>query len=288
MLQEKLAQWGERAWVNLLGVAPLRTYTRLVRALADLPLPRELRRPVLGRLAQNLGMDLGEAEHDVAEYQSLGELFVRRLKPGLRPVDEQADAVVSPVDGCVSAAGRLDGDRLLQAKGIDYRLEDLLGDGELAQRLTGGHFLTIYLRPKDYHRIHAPLRASVVGTRYVPGRLFPVNPPATRNVKGLFVRNERLALEAETDGRSWALVCVGATAVGCITTVFPHQRPGHQQLHPPLHLERGDELAAFHLGSTVILIFGEGCVELAPLAPRQELRMGQAVARWLPRPRVWS
>lgn len=279
MLRQDATAWREKAWVSLLGVAPLRTYTRLVQAAAAIPVPRDLRPWVYGVLAQRFGMDLGEAEHDPSEYETFNALFTRRLRAGARVGVSDPDLVASPVDACVTAAGQADGERLLQAKGLDYSLRELVGAGEIADRVAGGSYLTLYLRPKDYHRIHAPLAGQVRSCRRWPGTLFPVQPAFLRNLRGLFVRNERLVLELEVDGGVVAVVFVGAAAVGAITTPFEDGSSSFRRFDPPIAVERGAEIGTFNLGSTVILLFEPGFVELAPLGVGDELRVGQPVAR---------
>ena len=273
MLDVDLAQLRERAWVKLLELAPasLRSYTLLVRVAGKLSLPHGLREPVLGWIATRLGIDMSEAELPLADYSSFHELFVRRLQPGLRPVDRAEGAVVSPVDGCVTTFGRVEQDRLIQAKGIDYTLEELLEDSELARELEGGTFVTLYLRPHDYHRIHAPLAGVIASVRRIPGTLFPVKPYMVRSVRGLLCRNERVVTVLETELGRVGVVCVAAAGVGTITISADPWRGAR--------LSRGDELASFNLGSTVIVILGPGRVTLEPLQAGQEIRVGQALAR---------
>ncbi len=269
----------ERAWVNLLRIAPLRAYSRVIRALSLAPLPRSLRDPVFGRIAVRCGMDLSEAEMLLSEYRSFHDLFVRRLQPGARIVDETRDAAISPVDACVSTAGEIGDGVLIQAKGVSYSLAELLGDRDLAGELSGGSFITLYLRPKDYHRIHCPVACTVTGVRHIPGKLFPVKPYMVRHLRGLFLRNERLVLRLSCAMGNIAMVCVAAAGVGNITTAFA--RPGNGQAATwqdvSVPRERGDEVAAFNLGSTVILVFPPG-VALEPVSPGQEMRMGQIIA----------
>ena len=269
----------ERAWVNLLRIAPLRAYSRLIRVLGLAPLPRRLRDPVFGRIAVRVGMDLSEAELLLSDYRSFHDLFVRRLQPGARPVDDTRNAAVSPVDACVSAMGETGDGVLIQAKGVSYSLSELLGDRELASELSGGSFITLYLRPKDYHRIHCPVKGTVTGLRHIPGKLFPVKPYMVRHLRGLFLRNERLVMRINSAMGNMAMVCVAAAGVGNITTVFPDAGDGNalawREVSFPL--ERGEEVAGFNLGSTVILVFPPG-VEMEPVSPGQEMLMGQIIA----------
>jgi phosphatidylserine decarboxylase len=276
--------WGDRVWVNLIRVAPLRAFTGIVRALAGIPVPRAMRRLLLGWAARRMGMDLREAELPVEEYRSLGALFVRKLRADARPMADAPRAIVSPVDGCFVTHGIAEAGQLVQAKGIDYRLADLVGDEALAARFDGGAYMTIYLRPKDYHRIHYPVAGTVVASRRIPGALFPVQPSLVRHRRGLFVGNERLVVELRADQGSVLVVPVGAAGVGTISTSFGSGRfgaaLGHQTYAPGIPVARGDELGAFNLGSTVILIFERGTVEVAALRDGQEIRVGAAVGRW--------
>ena len=264
----------DRILVNMMRVAPLRGYTRLIYMVARIPLPRPLRPAFYNWLGPRMGMDLSEAELDLSEYRCFQDLFVRRLRAGARPVDGAEDGVISPVDACISACGEVRRGSLIQAKGIEYPLEELVKDPEWASELEGGHFMTLYLRPKDYHRIHSPLEGRVVGVRRVPGTLFPVQPYMVRGLRGLFVRNERLVLRLETTLGSVALVCVGATGVGTISLAFDTEEIAVEGRR----VSKGDEVAAFNLGSTVILILPPCGVELAGLEPGQEVRVGHVLA----------
>jgi phosphatidylserine decarboxylase len=284
VLPDSAAGWAERAWSGLLQVAPLRTYTKLIRVMSGIALPRPLRRPLFGAIATRMGMDLGEAEQSISDYRCFGDLFVRRLRPGLRPVEEAADVVVSPVDGCVSGLGQAYRGGLIQAKGIEYPLAELVDSPELARSLDGGVYATLYLRPGDYHRIHCPISGQLVALRRIGGKLFPVQPYVVRNLRGLFVKNERIVLELETCLGKVAMVCVAAAGVGSISTAFDdlpgsNGDPRRGPLRVPVR--KGDEIARFNLGSTVILVFEPNAVRLAGLAPGGEVRMGQPVARRL-------
>lgn len=284
-----------RTWrvvLALLRFMPQAALSRGLGRLADVRLPAPLRTPVLGTIARTLGIDLGEAERPLESYASLNELFVRRLRPGARPIAADPLAAVSPVDGVTGQLGGVTAGRAVQAKGRDYSVAALLGDPALADRFAGGTFITIYLSPRHYHRIHSPAAGAVTEARYVPGALWPVNEPAVRHVPDLFPRNERLVARIDGPLGTTALVAVGAYNVGRISAVFDPlwREPGwasnrrggvtqERRYDPPVPLARGAELMAFHLGSTVLLLFERG-VELSPeLAPGRELRLGQVIAR---------
>jgi phosphatidylserine decarboxylase len=222
---------------------------------------------VIGGFARAVDIRTDEAEAPPAAYPSIGAYFVRRLRPGARTWPEAAALPASPVDGVVGACGEIIQGRVLQAKGMDYSLEELVGDAVEAAPYHGGSFITIYLSPRHYHRIHTPVSGTLVRARSIPGRLLPVHRTAVREVRDLFPRNERLVVHLQdADGLPVAVVAVGAFNVGRISAAFEPgwetNRPGRRGAAVPearsytKSMGRGDELAAFHLGSTVVLLFG--------------------------------
>jgi phosphatidylserine decarboxylase len=274
----------DRALLAALRVLPRSALSRAVGAATRLRAPRGVRVLAMRAFAARYGIDLSECD-DLAVFRTFGEFFARPLRQGLRPVAPGDDVVVSPVDGVVSERGVAADGKLLQAKGIDYRLADLLADGALAARLAGGAWATLYLSPRDYHRIHFPLGGVVTGYRYVPGVLWPVNPAAVRGVPGLFTANERLVTALETPLGACAVVAVGATIVGRVrayydptipVTNLPRAAPARRDYPAPLPVEKGAELGAFEMGSTVILAFEPGRVALdARIAPGARVRVGE-------------
>jgi phosphatidylserine decarboxylase len=265
----------------------------LVGGLADLPVPRFLRSAVYGAFSGLVGVDLGEVEKRLADYPSLGAFFVRRLRPGLRPMPDNRTTIVSPVDGQLASFGRIEGDRLVQVKGLHYSLGDLVDDADVAPRFHGGFFATIYLSPRDYHRIHAPCAGKIAWARHVPGRLFPVNRPSVAVVPDLFARNERVMCSIDTARGSIFVAAVGALNVGRISSVFdrawngPRGGVGNRRgakaetrrYDPPVTIDRGDDLMAFHLGSTVVLLFEPGAFRLQrDLREGSLMRVGQTIA----------
>lgn len=234
--------------------------------------------------ARHYGVNLGEAaEPDPRAYASFASFFTRALADGARPQPTALDAVTSPVDGVVSACGNLHDDTLLQAKGIDYSAARLLGSADAAARYRDGCFVTLYLRPCDYHRVHAPVTGTLRHIRHICGGLWPVRPWAVAGVDGLFVRNERVALEFDTSSGPYALVMVGALMVGGLETRVTgpirrgRKRPSEWNLEATeATFERGEEVGRFNFGSTVILLFPKGQANFSPtLAPGQELHLGQ-------------
>lgn len=237
-------------------------------------------------------ISLAEAEFQRPEdYRHFNAFFTRALKPGARPLDPDPAACLSPVDGTVSQLGRIEGDRIFQAKGHHYTAAELLGDPAMARAFEGGGFCTIYLAPYNYHRIHMPVAAQLEEWVYVPGRLFSVNPATARAMPRLFARNERVVCRFDTDFGPLALVLVGALNVGSMETVWagritpPHRRSGlmHTRSSPPVMFERGDEMGRFNMGSTVVLLTPPDAVDWrGDLGPGQVLRMGQSIGRIQP------
>jgi len=199
---------------------------------------------------------LEAAEENPLNYATFNDFFTRKLKTLARTIS--ASRFISPADGFISQGGRLQVNKLLQAKGIYYTLEQLLACSDEAKKYYSGDFVTIYLSPKDYHRIHMPIDGNLVKQTYIPGKLFSVQPFTTENIPGLFSRNERLVLHFETAFGPMALVLVGATIVGCIGTAWGGDIPRHNKIHTqvfekPLPIQKGSELGYFKLGSTVIM-----------------------------------
>ena len=278
---------GERLFVVLQQLLPQHTLSRLIGALAR---AHWLRRPLIALFMRAYRPDLRDAaEPDPRAYPSFNAFFTRALRPGARAPADPERAIVSPVDGTISALGSISAGRLLQAKGHDYALDALLaGDGALAAHLRAGWFMTIYLAPFNYHRIHMALGGRLLGARYVPGRLFSVNDTTARLVSNLFARNERVVLEFEGGCGRYALVMVGALFVGSMSTVWhgdiaPRGGRGPRPLPlpgsgPAPELPRGAELGRFNMGSTVILLLPEAAGGWANgLSSGSVLRVGQRI-----------
>lgn len=240
------------------------------------------------QFARAFDVNLDEVKLAVpADFATFNEFFIRELKDDARKIDDDADAVISPVDGTVSYAGDIRLDKLFQAKGIDYTLGDLLAtDLEEVERYIGGRFATIYLAPYNYHRVHAPFAGELVAARYVPGDLFSVNAATVSRLRGLFRRNERLIMHFRTDFGPAVVILVGALNVGSISTPWTGEiRPRKAGVVDALDLSRhptavakGDLLGWFNMGSTVILLMPPGVCEWDDdLEPGETLRMGEEI-----------
>jgi phosphatidylserine decarboxylase len=225
------------------------------------------------------------AEPDIAAYKSFNDFFTRALKPGVRPLAQAP--LICPVDGAISQFGAIAGDQIFQAKGHRYSTTALLGgDARLAAQFQDGLFATLYLSPRDYHRIHMPCAGRLTRMIHVPGDLFSVNPTTARGVPGLFARNERVVcvFEHETLG-PWALVLVGATIVGSMSTVWhgliKREGPVHEWRYDTsgIRLAQGAEMGRFLLGSTVVMCFPKGGLRFNPSwEPGGAIKMGEVMA----------
>ena len=234
----------------------------------------------------NVNMDEA-ANSDIASYQSFNEFFTRPLRDGARPL-AKAD-FICPVDGAISQFGTIERDQIFQAKGHHYSTTALVGgDAELAAKFQDGSFATLYLSPKDYHRIHMPCDGKLTRMIYVPGELFSVNPSTARGVPGLFARNERVVCVFESTSGPFVLTLVGATIVGSMATVWhgivnpPRTRTVRewQYQEQPVSLNKGDEMGRFLLGSTVVLLFPKNALSFNPeWSPARAIRMGEPMGK---------
>lgn len=246
---------------------------------------------LIGWFAKQYQVNMSEAQvEDLTAYEHFNAFFTRALKDGARPLDSAPGTILCPADGAVSQLGPIEQGRIFQAKGHSYSVLELLGgDAQVAAPFMGGDFATIYLSPKDYHRVHMPLAGTLKEMVYVPGRLFSVNQTTAENVPGLFARNERVVCLFDTERGPMAVVLVGAMIVASVETVWAGLvTPPKRQLkttrydeaaRAPINLEKGGELGRFKLGSTAIVLFGPQQVQWAEgLAAGSPVRMGEALA----------
>jgi phosphatidylserine decarboxylase len=277
----------DQAFVALQYLLPRHWLTAVVWRMARIR-NRATKDFLISRFVAAFDVDLDEVKGKVpGDFATFNEFFIRELKDDARPIDDDDDAVVSPADGTVSVAGRIRGDTIFQAKGIDYTLGDLLAtDLDEAERFVDGSFATIYLAPYNYHRVHAPLAGKLVAARYVPGDLFSVNQRTVSRVNGLFRRNERLVMHFRTAIGPAVLILVGALNVGSISTPWTGEiRPRKSGVVDvldisthPVEVAKGELLGWFNMGSTVILLLPAGACEWDDdLEPGHTLRMGEEI-----------
>ena len=280
----------DNAFVAAQHLAPQHLLSRAAGTLANTTNPAIKRRFINWFIAR-YGVDMDEAlEPEPDAYPNFNAFFTRSLKTGARPLSGNDDTVISPADGTLSQCEPIRRGRLFQAKGQTFSAAELTGEAEpTLEPFEQGLFATIYLSPRDYHRVHMPLTGTLEKMTFIPGRLFSVNPVTTQKVPRLFARNERVVAWFRTQSGPMVVVLVGAMIVAGIETVWagpvaPGGRRVWSQSYPPdgagaLTLERGQEMGRFHLGSTAIVMLPRGCFgAAADLTPGQSLRMGNPLA----------
>ena len=281
-----------RATLAALRRLPQGAMSRSFGRLADTKIPRPLRRLVLGGFAKTLGIDATQAEHPIEHYESLNDFFVRRLTPGARAWPADGRTAGSPVEAVAGQLGRVSAGTLLQAKGRWYTLAALLDDDQEARTFEHGSYVTLYLSPRHYHRIHTPVAGGIVKARHLPGQLLPVNAPSVAHVANLFAINERLVCFIDSAFGRVAVVAIGAYNVGRISADFDPDWSSKawvtnrrsvaaetRTYEPPIPVKTGQEIMAFHLGSTVVLLFASDRVTLNPaLHPGDETLLGAPIA----------
>lgn len=270
---------------------PQHLLSRLVARFANSDI-RWLKNLLIRRFIKTYNVNMDEAAAEADSHPSFNVFFTRALKPDARPLADSKRFILSPADGAISQLGRIESGRVIQAKGQDYTVSELLADdGELAEKYRDGMFITVYLSPRDYHRVHMPVSGTLKYTTYVPGDLFSVNQTTVGHVPRLFARNERLVCVFDTELGQVASIMVGAMIVAGIETVWGGPLAAHGKeiqnrdyldANTPLTLDAGTEMGRFMLGSTVIMLFEAGQIEWLPeLRAGSALRMGQVLARRL-------
>ena len=263
----------------ILYLVPKKKLSRLVGFGVHLQLPKPLRTAAIHWFAKRYSINLSEAEYPISHYASIGDFFVRKLKPGIRPIGSAP--FVHPADSLLTQSGTLKQGLLIQAKGKFYQLKDFLAPISSDPYLHG-EFATYYLCPRDYHRVHSPVEGVITRVAHVPGELWPVNEWSTSRIDNLFSINERVVVEIQTKNGAVAVVFVGATNVGQVSLSFwpefrglslPKTQSWSKDFAQPLEIQKGQELGAFHMGSTVVVCLSPGAVP----AGWQNLPLGRQV-----------
>lgn len=280
----------DRMVIASLKVLPQRYLSHCAGALMAIRLPRPMAKAAVRTFGRVFGVDFDEVKDPLDSFTSVQGFFVRALKEGTRPVDTDPRSVASPCDGAWGAAGMVEAGQVLQVKGRPYSVAALLDDEALARRFEGGAFATLYLSPKDYHRLHAPIEGRVVAARHVPGALWPVNSAGLRYVDGLFARNERIVVLLEPaaelgapPGAALALIAVGATMVGKVRLAFDDlvtnagDEARERHYSPPHELAKGAEWGRFEFGSTVVLVATPGWLQLEAQEAGTPVRLGTRI-----------
>lgn len=287
----------------LLYIVPKKLMSHWVGLLVHRHWPLRLNNYLKAFFIKKYGLNMDEAELPTQDYPSLGALFVRRLKPGIRPI---SPGIIHPADSTISEINSLDQNILIQAKDKTYTLDDLVGEPSLVARLLNGVYLTYYLCPADYHRVHCPVSGWIDRSIYIPGHLWPVNPWSVQNIRNLFAINERLIIPIESERGLCVVVMVGATNVGQMSLTFdpnlktnlssrissesPHgflkhfpfaqriRKPQIRNYKSPPQVSAGQELGIFHLGSTVITLYEKGFLGDPIFAVPGPVRMGDLLS----------
>ena len=259
-------------------------FSRMMGRIAGLRLPGPVMKAVIAAYRGYFNIDLSDVE--IKEWDSMNAFFTRHLRPGTRPVDQNPGVMVSPADGSIQSFGIVTNGVALQVKGIAYQVGELLGDKKQARGFENGSFCTIYLSPADYHRVHSPVDGRILSARYIPGRLFSVNPKVGKYCDNFLTRNERVVLTIDTDTfGEVVLVMVGAAGVGSMDiTAFPEistdkgEKPNFFTRKPPVEVKKGEEAGVFNMGSTVV-VFSHANTEYIGNAIGESIRYGQALLR---------
>lgn len=256
--------------MTLMRLLPKSALSTAVGKATRAPVPAAVHQAAMRLFAKQYEVNLEEAEGTIEDYPTFGAFFTRKLKPGRRTIDLDPKVVASPVDAHVSQIGQIEKGACLQAKGISFPVDKLLGDARRALDFEGGSFATLYLSPRDYHRFHSPLPGTITGYQYLPGAFWPVNQSSVRLTDALFAVNERLVTYLDTPAGACAYVAVGATCVSRIHAAYDeiltHEgKPAKAHTYPrPMAIEKGAEIGMFEMGSTVIMLFQQGRVTWEP------------------------
>ena len=269
----------------ILKLLPKNVFSRFVGFLASL----RLSRIAIKWFARRYKINLDEIDGPLTQFKTLNQFFTRRLQENARPVAQENNlkATIYPVDGTIAQWGRIEAGRMIQAKDKFYNIEELLADKNEAEHFKNGWFMTIYLAPTDYHRMHHYMDASVTGFRYIPGTLFPVNPFSVCHIEKLFPINERLTTYYSVEGKKAAIVKVGATIVGKIKVTYSDaesiisKKGRAESFKKEIPVKKGDELGHFAMGSTVVLLFPDQGFEFAPnIVINSKVKVGELLGHW--------
>lgn len=275
-------------YIYMQYLLPHHMLTAIMGWLAHIRTPR-IKNWMIRRFIKKYSVDMSLAmTGDLTQYPDFNRFFIRQLKPQLRPITTVPNAIASPVDGTIAQIGTLNKNQLLQAKGFYFNLETLLGgDTELANTFYNGSFATLYLAPRDYHRVHMPLTGTLTKSIFVPGKLFSVNKMTSEFIPSLYSRNERLITVFDTAAGPMIVILVGAMIVGSIQAIWMDQPIKLKQIQttthvPKIHLQTGDELGQFQLGSTVIILFQKNKIHWIPSFKHDSLvQFGQILGKMI-------
>ncbi len=275
--------------IYIFRVIPTCLLSRITGYIARLNLPSFLLKSIINWYCKNYKVNRDEYIIPETGFTNFDMFFTRRLKEGVHKIDRGEKTVISPVDGKIQELGEIKENSILQAKNIDYSLEELI-PSPMAHRFTNGSFMTLYLSPSDYHRIHSPVNGTVKGYFHIPGKLYTVQDYMVKGYKGLYSINERLISYIQTENGLVAVCKIGAMDVGRITLSYSdavtnrslrNREEKHFQGNHLSELKKGDELGIFHIGSTIILLFQEKKIEFNSFNTGDSLRMGEVIGKFI-------
>ncbi|GBF50667.1 bifunctional phosphatidylserine decarboxylase and sodium/alanine symporter [Leptospira ryugenii] len=277
-------------YLLFLTILPKNLISKLFGYFSTLKLPRFMMIIILKAFAKAYKINLDEAELEIQEYASLNQFFTRALRAEARIIDSAENAIVSPTDSKITSFGNINESTIIQAKGIDYSVKELIGSEKYYKSFTNGKYITFYLSPQDYHRIHSPFYGQILGYYYEPGKLFPVNDLAVLNIRGLFPKNERLITFLQTEYGKIAVIKVGASNVGKIRVTYDNKivtnnwirfSKEHEYKDVSIFIDKGSEMGRFEMGSTVILVFENESMEISPnLVLGEKVQYGTVVGQF--------
>lgn len=288
-MSNKPQTFRDSVYWKFLKIVPQNLISRVAGAFAGWRMPGPLMRWTIRRFASYFKINMQEIAHPIENFHSLQSFFIRELKAGVRPVSQARDDIVSPCDAAYGQSGTVEGGLLMQVKGKSFRLSELLSDDKWSTEFEGGSYAVLYLSPKDYHRFHAPCDLRVTQASHVPGRLWPVNLWAVRNVDELFCVNERIVMKVSQSSQNldpFAIIAVGATMVGKVKVLFDNNLTTNvsnasfsrrSYVGQEAYFAKGDELGRFEFGSTIIMVVPKKFGALDSQAPGTPIKMGQKI-----------
>jgi phosphatidylserine decarboxylase len=271
--------------ITIFRMLPKGFLSRIFGYLSLIPLSQGLMKKIIAWYSVKFGVNLSEAEIPEEGFKNLNKFFTRKLKSGARKIDEDRRSVVATTDSRVDQFGDIDNDSILQAKGVDYSLRELIPSIE-AEKFIDGRFITLYLSPGDYHRIHSPVSGRITGFFNISGKLYTVQEYMVKGLKGLFAVNERLITYIRSDHGAVAVCKIGAINVGKISLSYDHSvtnkffrsKNEHNYTEDKMPVvKKGDEIGVFNLGSTVIILFEKGMIEFSDLKYGQKVKIGEKI-----------
>jgi phosphatidylserine decarboxylase len=276
----------EKMLLSALKVLPKNQISWVFGQLASIKFPKPMNQLLIKKFADHYKINLRELEKPISDYKSLNQFFTRKLRKNARPIDTSKDVITSPADGEVSQFGAIENGKLLQVKGKYFTLDSFLKDTEKSKLFNNGSFMTIYLSPQDYHRVHTPFHGELTSINYIKGKLFPVNKISTHSINELFSTNERVVfyLNDKKLG-NYAVVMVGATNVGSISLSFDDFKTNKLIQKSKtievtnLEFKKADELGVFNLGSTVVLLFENNKINFSDIKLNSKVKLGESIAK---------